>query len=103
MPRQVAAMAVGVLVFAMCAAAGRAQRAEPPAAEEGTVAGTVTDKVAGEPMSDAGVEDVDQHITVRTDIDGKYVLHLPPGKYQIRIFAPLHQPMRLQNVVVKAN
>lgn len=75
----------------------------PPGAEKGTIAGTVTDKVSGEPIIDAGVEVVDQKTTVRTDIDGKFVLHLPPGTYQVRMFAPLHQPVRLQRIVVKPN
>src|SRR5262245_19722243 len=100
MPRRaVAVVAVGALMVVMRATTMLAQTPEPPAAEKGAVTGTVTDKVSGEPVIDAGVEVVDQKITTRTDVDGKYILRLPPGKYQIRFFAPLHQPLRLQNIV----
>src|SRR5438552_3907644 len=104
MPRRVVSAALGALVIAMHAGALFGQTSEPPAPiEKGSVAGTITDKASGEPVIDAGVEVIDQKITTRTDVDGKYILRLPPGKYQIRFFAPLHQPVRLQNVVVKAN
>src|SRR5262245_46779770 len=105
MARRVAAVwaSVTLAVATWTAAHAQGVAPTPAAAEQGTVAGTVTDKVSGEPIIDAGVEVVDQKTTARTDIDGKFVLHLPPGTYQVRIFAPLHQPVRLQRVVVKPN
>jgi outer membrane receptor for ferrienterochelin and colicin len=74
-----------------------------PAAETGTLAGVVLDKTTGEPIIEAGVEVVDRGKTVKTDLDGKYSLRLPPGTYQVRFFAPLYQGTRLQNVTIKAN
>jgi outer membrane receptor protein involved in Fe transport len=80
-----------------------AQEAAPAAARTATIAGKVTDKVTGEPVIDAGVEVVGQGITVRTDVDGRYVLKVPPGRYQVRFFAPLYQGVRLENVSATAD
>src|SRR2546425_247727 len=98
------------LVVVVCAAAvlvGGTRRAcaedQPAAAtaETGTVSGKVIDKSTGDPIIEAGVEVVDKGKKVVTDIDGNYKVDLPPGTYQLRIFAPLFQPVRLQGVVVK--
>ena len=74
-----------------------------PSAETGTVAGVVIDKATGEPIIEAGVEVVGQGKTVKTDIDGKFRIRLPPGSYELRLFAPLYQGLRLKGLVVKAN
>ena len=105
MARWIAAVSASVAaVVAVCAVAfAQGGEPAPPPADRGTIAGTVTDKVSGEPIIDAGVEVVDHNVTARTDIDGKFILHVPSGTYQVRIFAPLHQPVRLQRVTVKAN
>ena len=80
---------------------GAAQEAAPAAAV-GTVSGTVIDKGSGDPIIEAGVEVILQGKTVRTDLDGRFTVKLPPGTYQLRIFAPLFQGARLQSVIVKA-
>lgn len=70
---------------------------------QGTVQGRVLDKSTGDPIIEAGVEVVQTGKRVRTDLDGKYSLRLPPGTYELRVFAPLYVGTRLQNVVVKPN
>jgi hypothetical protein len=60
-------------------------------ATEGTVAGVVLDKSSGDPIIEAGVEVLGQKRTVRTDLDGRFKIALPPGTYELRIYAPLYQ------------
>jgi hypothetical protein len=74
-----------------------------PSAATATIAGKVTDKASGEPVIEAGVEVVELGTKGKTDIDGKYVLKVPPGRYQVRVFAPLFQGVRLQGVDATAN
>jgi hypothetical protein len=69
----------------------------------GTVEGVVIDASSGEPIIEAGIEVIGQNKKVKTDLDGKYSIKLPPGSYELRVFAPLYQGTRLQNVIVKAN
>jgi hypothetical protein len=92
------AAAVVLWVLGGAARTASSQEAAPSAAATATIAGKVTDKVTGEPVVDAGVEMVGQGVTVRTDIDGRYSARVPPGRYDVRFFAPLYQGMRLQNV-----
>ena len=68
----------------------------------GTLSGKVLDKSTGDPIIEAGIEVVQTGKRVRTDLDGKYVIKLPPGTYELRVFAPLYQGSRLQKVVVRA-
>src|SRR5262245_28868955 len=77
--------------------------AAPPPAEMGTVNGTVLDKTTGDPLIQATVEVVGQAKKVETDMDGHFTLKLLPGTYELRVSAPLYQPVRLQGVKVKAN
>jgi outer membrane receptor protein involved in Fe transport len=92
-----------VLAFASRLLAQEAPATPPPAPETGTVVGTVLDKTTGDPLIQAGVEVVGQGKRVETDMDGHFTLTLPPGTYQLRISAPLYQPVRLEGVKVKAN
>src|SRR5262249_40148308 len=73
------------------------------AQDQGTIEGVVIDSKSGEPIIEAGVEVIGQNKKVKTDLDGKYSVKLPPGSYELRIFAPLYQGTRLQNVAVKSN
>jgi len=75
----------------------------PPSADTGTVTGIVIDKSSGEPIIEAGVEVVGEGKTVKTDLDGRFRIQLPPGSYELRMFAPLYQGLRLKGLVVKAN
>lgn len=70
------------------------------AATGGTIAGVVLDAGSGDPIIEAGVEAVGTGTTARTDLDGKYRLVVPPGTYEVRVFAPLYQGTRLQGVTV---
>src|SRR5262249_48642232 len=77
--------------------------AAAPPAEVGTVVGTVVDKSTGDPLIQAGVEVIGQGKRLETDMDGHFTVKLPPGTYELRISAPLYQPVRLQGVKVKTN
>ena len=96
-----ALVCLDVLYAVVCGAAG-AQTSPPPSDATGTVAGKVLDKSTGDAIIEAGVEVTQTGKRVRTDIDGKYKVTLPPGTYELRVFAPLYQGTRLQNVVVRA-
>src|SRR5262252_7144182 len=97
-----------VCLAAMTAVATVLWAQEPTAAptpppEQGTLVGTVLDKTTGDPLIQANVEVVGQAKRVETDMDGHFTVKLPPGTYELRISAPLYQPVRLQGVKVKAN
>jgi len=78
-----------------------AQAAATTEAAQGTIAGVVRDAVSGDPIIEAGVEVFESHQKTRTDLDGKYSVEVAPGTYQVRMFAPLYQGIRLQKVVVQ--
>ena len=63
--------------------------------------GVVTDTKFNETIIDAAVQVVGRKEKTLTDIDGRYRLELPPGTYTIRVFFELHQPARVERVVVK--
>ncbi len=90
-------------LIARGAAAQQTEASPAPAAETGTLSGVVLDKATGEAIIEAGVEIVDHGKTLKTDLDGKYSVKLPPGTYQVRFFAPLYQGARIQSVVIKPN
>ena len=90
-----------ILLMATPLARAWGQTAAPAAAEEGTISGRVLDRSTGDPIIEAGVEVTQTGKRVRTDLDGKYKLTVPPGTYELRIFAPLYTGARLQNVVVR--
>src|SRR5262245_50424344 len=77
--------------------------APAPPAEQGTLVGTVLDKTTGDPLIQANVEVVGQAKRVETDMDGHFTLKLAPGTYELRISAPLYQPVKVTGVKVKAN
>ena len=95
------ALAITLLAcLALAVDPDRTARAQQ-AAEVGTLAGGVLDKSTGDPIIEAGVEVIGTGKTVRTDLDGRYTVKLPPGSYQVRIFAPLYKGTRLENVAVR--
>jgi len=97
--RGITGLLLCVLLFAAANAAG-ADDGAPGAT--GTITGKVIDASTSDPIIEAGVEVVGQGKKVRTDLDGKYTITIVPGTYELRIFAPLYQGTRLQNLVVKA-
>jgi outer membrane receptor protein involved in Fe transport len=70
------------------------------AQETGIVTGVIIDKNTGDMLIEAGVEVVETGKKAFTDLDGKYRLEIPAGTYEIRVFYPLFQGQRIQNVVV---
>ncbi len=80
-----------------------AMRAQEGGRSLGTIEGVVVDHKPGDPIIEAGIEVIGQNTKIKTDLDGKYSIKLPPGSYELRIFAPLYQGTRLQNVVVTEN
>jgi hypothetical protein len=73
-----------------------------PQGGSGTIAGKVIDAASGDAMIDAGVEVVGTKKSARTDIDGKFSFQLPPGHYDVRVFAPGYRGTRVQGVSVVA-
>ena len=68
----------------------------------GTVLGLIIDPDSGKPLADARVEVIGRKEATRTDNQGLYKLQLPAGTYELRVYAPLRQGMRLRNVTVFA-
>src|SRR6266540_1282233 len=66
----------------------------------GRVQGTVVDGKSGEPMIEAQVTVVKTGKKVLTDIDGNYRITLPPGTYDLRVFAELRPARKIANVKV---
>lgn len=89
-----------VCIAALCALSGPVRAQAPGAAATGSIVGVVLDASSGDPIIEAGVEVVGVGVKTRTDLDGKYKLNVPPGTYELRIFAPLYQGTRLRGVIV---
>ena len=94
----------GRLVLASAVGLGSvtAALAQGDAAASGTVVGLIIDTDSVKPLADARLEVIGRQETTRTDNQGFYKLTLPAGTYEIRIYAPNHQGMRLRNVTVFA-
>jgi outer membrane receptor protein involved in Fe transport len=67
----------------------------------GTIEGKITDKKTGTPVIEAGIEVLGLGKRTKTDLDGKYSIRVPPGTYELRIFAPLYTGLRIPNVTVE--
>lgn len=80
-------------------------RTEPEPANPiaGTISGRITDKKNGLPVIEAGIEVVGAGKRTKTDLDGKYSIKVPPGTYEIRVFAPSYEGLRVPRIVVEAN
>jgi outer membrane receptor protein involved in Fe transport len=90
-----------VLWLLLLASVDRAGAEDAAPAATGTIAGKVIDAATSDPIIEAGIEIVGQGKKVRTDLDGRYSLTIAPGTYELRVFAPLYDGVRLQNLVVK--
>lgn len=92
------------------AAAEIAQPEPSPAAAAATepaptgttgICGTVIEASAKEPLIEAQVQVVKGGAaSVRTDVDGRFVLSLPPGTYDLRVNYELHRSRRIAGVQV---
>jgi TonB-dependent receptor len=83
-------------------AAGAAILSKPPAKGMGAVVGVVTDTKFNESIIEAPVTVLGTKRKTFTDIEGRFRLELPPGTYNIRFVYELHQPSRVDQIVVKA-
>src|SRR5262245_46208124 len=68
----------------------------------GTVVGLIIDSDSARPLADARIEVIGRKETTRTDNQGVYKLTLPAGTYELRVYAPNHQGMRLRHPTVFA-
>ena len=66
----------------------------------GRVQGTVVDAQTGEPLIEAQVTVIKTGKKVLTDIEGNYKIDLPPGVYDLRMFAELKPARKIANVKV---
>jgi outer membrane receptor protein involved in Fe transport len=66
----------------------------------GIITGVIVDSKTGEPLIDAGVEVLEIGKKAFTDVDGKFNITLPPGKYEIRVFYPQYQGQRVKDITV---
>ncbi|MEJ7729168.1 MAG: TonB-dependent receptor [Polyangiaceae bacterium] len=81
--------------------AGEPDPSRPPPKGKGVIWGTVTDTKFNEPILEGPVSVVGTKIQGRTDIDGRYRLELPPGKYTLRFWYEMHRSARVDVVVVE--
>ncbi len=72
-------------------------------AQKGKIAGKVIDKKSGEDIIGATIVVEGTTNGASTDIDGKYVLSLEPGKYTILISYVSYKTQKIENVIVKSN
>lgn len=73
-----------------------------PAKGKGAIWGTVKDTKFSEGVTEAQVQVMGRPEKTVADVDGRYRLELPPGKYSIRVRYELYRPSRLDQIEVKA-
>lgn len=99
--RRLASLPALLAASALAPAAASAQTVAP-AAPAGTITGRVTDGTTRAPIADAQVRVVGGDGTmVLSDLDGRFELPAAPGVRTVRVFAGLHLPVRVENVLVR--
>ncbi len=73
---------------------------EKPAAGRGALTGTVLDTKYREPLVEAQVEVIGHGAKALTNVEGRFRLELPPGKYSLRIGYDAHLTQRIDQVVI---
>jgi hypothetical protein len=63
--------------------------------------GRVVDAESGEGIIEASVELVGRDRSTSSDVDGRFAFALPPGRYVLRTYSPVHELLRTENVVVQ--
>jgi hypothetical protein len=64
--------------------------------------GVVLDAASGETMIEAPVIVVGRGTRVMTDFDGNFSVDLPPGTYSLRSYYDYYDPIRVEDIVVRA-
>ncbi len=67
----------------------------------GTITGRVKDATTGAPMIGAYVEVIGTPYKTKTDLEGNYILPVPPGTYELRIRYDTSESRRFSGVVVE--
>lgn len=98
--RVIAGAIAAILLLAAAPLRGLGQEA-PAEGALGTIVGEIVDAGSGTPIPDAVVEVVGRGGAVRTDLDGRYTIRVPPGTYDLRVYAPLYRSMRVQRILVR--
>ena len=57
----------------------------------GTITGTVTDAITGEPIEGANVTVLELNASTLTDTEGHYSISVPPGTYTVKVFKEGYQ------------
>jgi hypothetical protein len=83
-------------------AASQALLTKPPPKGKGAIVGVVTDTKFSESIIEAPVTVLGTKYSTFTDVEGRFRLELPPGTYNIRVRYDLHQPARVDKIVVEA-
>lgn len=89
---------VALAVTALLLAAGWAGAAA--AQETGTIRGVVTDAGTGKPVVGAGAEALGTGVSATTGPSGSFVLTVPAGTHQVRIYAPFYRSALVEDVRV---
>jgi TonB-dependent receptor len=82
-------------------AAARAALQRPPAKGKGGIVGRVTDTKFSEAVVEAQVQVIGRKEKAVADVEGRFRLDLPPGKYNIRVSYELHRPSRIDSIVIQ--
>lgn len=83
------------------AQAGDEQLTRAPAKGKGAIWGVVRDTKFKEGVVEAQVQVVGRRERAFADLDGRYRIELPPGKYSVRVSYELHRPSRVDQLEVK--
>lgn len=86
------------VMTALLSLCGSVQGQEAP----GVLKGVVRDARTNEAIIDAGVEVVGTPQKTRSDVDGNFEFRLPPGRYEVRAYAPFYRSVRVQNLIVRS-
>ena len=79
-----------------------AQKAAPKlAGPVGTISGRMLDAVSGSPLIGVNVTVPGTDFKTKTDVDGRYLLPVPPGTYQVRVWYDAYEGMTVSGVVVE--
>ena len=70
------------------------------AGPSGAIMGRMLDAVSGSPLIGVNITVVGTAFKTKTDVDGKFLLPVPPGTYQVRIWYDAYEGATISGVVV---